>query len=66
MDWNWFLFSFNGRINRAKLWLAIPVILSWMIFLGLLALLRSGSPVRYSRANRVPPQFQHLGSSSNC
>ncbi len=37
MDWNWFLFSFNGRINRAKLWLAVPVILSWMIFLGLLA-----------------------------
>ena len=28
MDWNWFLFSFNGRINRAKLWLAVPVILS--------------------------------------
>jgi uncharacterized membrane protein YhaH (DUF805 family) len=22
MDWNWFLFSFEGRINRAKLWFA--------------------------------------------
>ena len=38
MDWNWFLFSFNGRINRAKLWLAVLVILCWMIFLGLLAI----------------------------
>lgn len=38
MDWNWFLFSFNGRINRAKLWLAVPVMLSWMICLGLLAI----------------------------
>ena len=38
MDWNWFLFSFNGRINRGKLWLAVPVILSWMIFLGLLGI----------------------------
>jgi uncharacterized membrane protein YhaH (DUF805 family) len=37
MDWNWFLFKFNGRINRAKLWLAVLVMLCWMIFLGLLA-----------------------------
>ena len=22
MEWNWFLFSFDGRINRAKYWLA--------------------------------------------
>ena len=36
MDWTWYLFSFNGRINRAKLWLALLVILCWMIFLGLL------------------------------
>jgi len=34
MDWVWFLFSFDGRINRAKLWLAMLVILCWMIFLG--------------------------------
>ncbi len=37
MDWTWFLFGFNGRINRAKLWLAVPAMLGWMIFLGLLA-----------------------------
>ena len=34
MDWTWYLFSFKGRINRAKLWLALLVILCWMIFLG--------------------------------
>ena len=33
MDWVWFLFSFEGRINRAKYWLAGLVILCWMIFL---------------------------------
>ena len=21
MDWTWYLFRFDGRINRAKLWL---------------------------------------------
>ena len=37
MDWAWYLFSFKGRINRAKLWLALLVILCWMVFLGMLA-----------------------------
>lgn len=36
MDWAWYLFRFDGRINRAKLWLAGLIILCWMIFLGLL------------------------------
>lgn len=36
MDWVWYLVSFEGRINRAKLWLAALIILCWMIFLGVL------------------------------
>jgi uncharacterized membrane protein YhaH (DUF805 family) len=32
MNYKWFLFSFNGRINRAKYWLATLIILCWMIF----------------------------------
>ena len=32
MDWVWLLFSFEGRINRAKYWLAALVMLCWMIF----------------------------------
>jgi len=36
MDFVWYLFSFKGRINRAKYWLAALIILSWMIFLGML------------------------------
>jgi uncharacterized membrane protein YhaH (DUF805 family) len=32
MDYKWFLFSFKGRINRAKYWLAALIILCWMIF----------------------------------
>jgi uncharacterized membrane protein YhaH (DUF805 family) len=31
MDWVWYLFSFEGRINRAKYWLAGLVIVCWMI-----------------------------------
>jgi uncharacterized membrane protein YhaH (DUF805 family) len=38
MDWTWYLFRFDGRINRAKLWLANLIIVCWMIFLaGLIA-----------------------------
>jgi uncharacterized membrane protein YhaH (DUF805 family) len=36
MDWTWYLFGFKGRINRAKYWLAGPIIGCWMIFLMLL------------------------------
>jgi uncharacterized membrane protein YhaH (DUF805 family) len=36
MDYAGLLFSFKGRINRAKLWLALLVIMCWMTFLGLL------------------------------
>ena len=37
MDFAWFLFSFEGRINRAKYWLSGLVILfCWIIFLGIL------------------------------
>ena len=38
MDWTWYLFRFNGRINRAKYWLAGLIIVCWMIFLAALAL----------------------------
>jgi uncharacterized membrane protein YhaH (DUF805 family) len=36
MDYKWFLFSFEGRINRAKYWLATLIILCWMILVLLL------------------------------
>jgi uncharacterized membrane protein YhaH (DUF805 family) len=36
MDFLWYLFSFEGRINRAKLWLAGLIILCWMILLAML------------------------------
>lgn len=39
----WYLFGFEGRINRAKYWLAGLVILCWMIFLMLLVFV----PVSY-------------------
>ncbi|GLH78746.1 membrane protein [Bradyrhizobium sp. SSBR45G] len=37
MDWTWFLFRFHGRINRAKLWLSLLVILCWMAFAAALS-----------------------------
>jgi uncharacterized membrane protein YhaH (DUF805 family) len=33
MNYAWYLFSFEGRLNRARLWLALLIILCWMIFL---------------------------------
>ena len=34
MDWTWYLFRFDGRINRAKLWLAGLVMLGGLAVLG--------------------------------
>jgi uncharacterized membrane protein YhaH (DUF805 family) len=36
MDWTWYLLRFEGRINRAKFWLAGLIIAGWMLFLALL------------------------------
>ena len=33
MDWNWYLFSFEGRINRAKYWLSFPILVGWMLLI---------------------------------
>jgi uncharacterized membrane protein YhaH (DUF805 family) len=48
MDYVWYLFSFQGRINRARYWLATLIIVCWMIFLGALTIglvvLFSGTP----------------------
>jgi uncharacterized membrane protein YhaH (DUF805 family) len=32
MDYFWFLFRFDGRINRAKYWLALLILACWMLF----------------------------------
>src|SRR5262245_17029579 len=50
MDWVWYLFSFDGRINRAKYWLATLIVFCWMIFLaalmaGLFFLLGGSGPI---------------------
>jgi uncharacterized membrane protein YhaH (DUF805 family) len=33
MDYVWYLFRFDGRINRARCWLAGLIMICWMIFL---------------------------------
>jgi uncharacterized membrane protein YhaH (DUF805 family) len=38
MDFAWYLFSPEGRINRARYWLAELIIVCWMLFLAALAL----------------------------
>jgi uncharacterized membrane protein YhaH (DUF805 family) len=42
MDWFWFLFALDGRINRAKAWLALLVTLCWMIVVAILMLAIDG------------------------
>ena len=36
MDWTSYLFGFNGRINRARMWFALLIVLVCMLLLGLL------------------------------
>jgi uncharacterized membrane protein YhaH (DUF805 family) len=48
VDWVWFMFGFDGRINRAKMWLAMLVIVGWMIAIALLMVIIGhlfGNPV---------------------
>ncbi|MBI5260190.1 MAG: DUF805 domain-containing protein [Bradyrhizobium sp.] len=33
MDWAWYLFRFDGRISRARFWLAMLIMICWMILL---------------------------------
>jgi uncharacterized membrane protein YhaH (DUF805 family) len=68
MDWNWFLFSFEGRINRAKLWLAVFIwfatIFSFMtIFLFAVAgiLSAAGNDFHSVSARTMHPAFYLLG-----
>jgi uncharacterized membrane protein YhaH (DUF805 family) len=54
MDWVWFLFAFDGRINRAKAWLALLVLLCWMIAVAIAMLAIDGmfgNPVKSVRFN---------------
>jgi uncharacterized membrane protein YhaH (DUF805 family) len=43
MNYVWLLFGFKGRINRAKFWLAMPIIVVLMLALGALIVV-AGSP----------------------
>ena len=54
MDWVWYLFGFDGRINRAKAWLALPVIVGSMLLLAMLMLIIEqmfGNPVKSIKFN---------------
>ncbi|MHC2338309.1 DUF805 domain-containing protein [Bradyrhizobium sp. USDA 4454] len=39
MDWANYLFGFKGRVNRAKFWLAVLIIVCWMMVLAALVVL---------------------------
>ena len=45
MDWIWYLFRFDGRINRALQWQAVLIIFCCMMFLAALTVLL-GHPLR--------------------
>jgi uncharacterized membrane protein YhaH (DUF805 family) len=68
MDWNWFLFSFEGRINRAKFWFAafiwFATIFSFMtIFLFVVTgiLIASGNDFQIVSTKTMHPAFYLLG-----
>jgi uncharacterized membrane protein YhaH (DUF805 family) len=37
VNWTWYLFGFEGRINRAKYWLGSLVMFGWMLLIAWLA-----------------------------
>ena len=46
MNWGSYFFSFQGRINRAKLWLYIPIVIAiYIVYFILLSILFGGSIV---------------------
>ena len=68
MDWNWFLFSFEGRINRAKLWFAafiwFATVFSFMtLFMFAVAgiLRAAGSDFHMVSIKTMHPAFYLLG-----
>jgi uncharacterized membrane protein YhaH (DUF805 family) len=69
MDWDWFLFSFEGRINRAKLWHAafiwFATLFSFMtIFLWVVVgiLRASGNDGHFVPSEVMHPAYYLLGS----
>jgi len=60
MDYKWFLFSFHGRISRARYWLAALIILCGMIF-SLLVLSAIGSVFGF----RGPVSIDLIGISAS-
>jgi uncharacterized membrane protein YhaH (DUF805 family) len=66
MDWTWYLFRFEGRINRAKLWLAGPVLLGLMMVVGAaIVAIQSllGGPTSFHFGARVFPNLFESGDS---
>ena len=57
MDYVWYLFRFEGRLNRARCWQALLISICWMIFLpivtiGVVLLLGGSGPTQlWHRAN---------------
>lgn len=53
MDYAWYLFRFEGRLNRARYWQALLISICWMIFLaivtiGVVLLLGGTGPFNFS------------------
>ena len=53
MDYAWYLFQFEGRLNRARYWQALLISICWMIFLaivtiGVVLLLGGSGPFNFS------------------
>ena len=61
MDYVWFLFRFEGRINRAKYWLALLIFACWMFFV--LIVLSGISILLGTHEHRITIGFSTLSES---
>ena len=59
MDWTWYLFRFDGRISRAKLWFGGLALLGLMMAVGLViiaihSLFGGARPSPISSSSSIP------------
>jgi uncharacterized membrane protein YhaH (DUF805 family) len=69
MDYARLLFSFRGRINRARYWQAMLIVFCWMIFLGALTvgavvLLGGTKPIKLGVGSEILKLFDPASNRS--
>lgn len=61
MDWTWYLFSFEGRINRAKYWLSVLLFIAFLAIAGVVVFAAGFSMAGFVIAGLLYIGFMYVG-----